>query len=1194
MGGAAARAPPPRLPPPPAVGEARFKFEYYSARAPYRCFDGLPFGTVYGAVVAVVVALVSRHGEMAFEHFLCCALPAFLHVLLFLAAQWSVEVRCFVRFKRESEIERATHVKVSPILLDGGQGCIRKVLLVPVTRKDLHVSITYQKRKFVFDSSSRQFERLRFDVSSSLDTYLASTGLSDEDVSVRANMYGPNVFDIPLPTFVELFQEHAVAPFFVFQIFCVLLWLMDDYWYYSLFTLVMLIVLECQAVQRRLGDVAELRAMRIPPRPFWVFRENAWRVITSDQLLPGDLIALMRQVAAACPCDALLLQGNVLVNEAMLTGESVPQMKVAASVAPDSPELAVPLDMKGLHKQHIVSAGTYVLTHQNVISVPRKTPGTYSSPAAIGLVLRTGFDTTQGKLCRTILFSAERVTVTSREAFCFIMVLLGFALVASSYVLYDGLVVAPTRPDEPARSNFKLFLSVSHILTSVVPPEFPIMLSLAVTLSLLMLLENDIYCIEPFRMPLAGQIDTCCFDKTGTLTSDSYEVDGVYGLPGGLPATVVDGKDGACAGVARSQSLPFLTAAVMAACNGLTLIDGEVVGDPLEQAALREVRWHMLCVDVVLSKVGKSADRLQVLRRWPFASELQRTTVVVRHQSLGDISTGDELDRVLVLVKGSCEVLLPRLRDAPENFGELQQGLAKSGLRVLCLAAKVIKHDACMDAERLDRNGLEANLEFCGLLGLRNAEKPFTVATVRQLRGSYHRVIMITGDSPETACQVAIRVAMVDRPFLLLELAPTSADETSDGDGEGRLQMEWRFRDDTSQLTRPFDIDRVESLAFQHALCVPGWSLARLEQDQLWRLAPLVTVFARVSPQQKEQIVLALNRQSVTMMVGDGTNDVGALKHAHVGVSLLTCAGPRLWSVPAVKHLGRPAQPDLDGQLPLVRLGDASIASPFTHKGDSVKCGVHILRSGRATLATVLMMYKILGLNSVMSAFAFSALTLDGVKLGDLQTSIESLFTSMCFFIVSRSAPAKQLAKQTPISSVFAWSVLVSLALQLVVHSGVLYYGWARASSLRAKNFRRDLEGEFEPNLTNTVVFELTTAMHASSFLANYDGLPFVEPLSSNRALACSLGAFVAAILALAAEVAPGLNSALSLVPSPSADFRWLVLALVAIDIGLSVLLSRAVRALALWSRGRAAERRARELGLGLACADDTPAAPPE
>jgi len=459
---------------------------------------------------------------------------------------------------------------------------------------------------------------------------------------------------------------------------------------------------------------------------------------------------------------------------------------------------------------------------------------------------------------------------------------------------------------------------------------------------------------------------------------------------------------------------------------------------------------------------------------------------------------------------------------------------------------------------------------------------------------------MITGDHPLTACQVATHVSMADGKFLMLELTNgckiTAEDAIVEGDAKPAVTanadngtvLEWRSSDDSSHKNRPFKLEKLKDLSVSHTLCVPGWSLAQLTEAQLVELAPLVTVFARVSPQQKEQVVQALNQRSHTMMVGDGTNDVGALKHAHIGVSLMTAAPPAIEpmrSKQPQQQRHAVQQPDLmtgDGAAPIVRLGDASIASPFTYKGDSVKCSLHILRCGRATLSTVLMMYKIMGLNSMMSAFAMSVLTLDGVKLGDGQTAVESLFTSACFFLVSRSAPAKQLAKQHPTSSVFDWPVFTTLGLQLAVHMTVLWQGWQLANNFRAKDFKRDLEGDFAPNLTNSVVFQLMAAMHASSFLANYEGAPFMQPITANRALAYSLLVFVTVIFATVGEALPELNSALSLVESPNPEFRWQVTVLVAVDICLSVLLSRAVNMLALHLGGREAERRARALGLGL------------
>ena len=569
-------------------------------------------------------------------------------------------------------------------------------------------------------------------------------------------------------------------------------------------------------------------------------------------------------------------------------------------------------------------------------------------------------------------------------------------------------------------------------------------------------------------------------------------------------------------------------------------------------------------------------DPIITLRRYPFASELQRMAVLVRHQGPGlgyredredkNGKKSESFDRLLGLVKGSCDALKPRLLKIPNDLDELQDQLTKSGFRVLCLAAKEMN---VKDVEGLERDEVESNLEFCGLLVLRNSVKPNTSSTIRQLRKSYHRVIMITGDHPQTACQVATNVQMADGRFLVLEAKETG--------------LEWRYQDHQVHQQIPFragigeGVGSALELAKSHTLCVPGFALAKLSKPELEEVVEATTVFARVSPQQKEEIILALNQRSHTVMVGDGTNDVGALKHAHVGISLMTTSIRRPGKTPKT-----PSEMLADnGQAPLVRLGDASIASPFTYKGDSIKCSIQVLRSGRATLCSVLMMYKIMGLNSVLSAFAMSALTLDGVKLGDGQTAVESLFTSMCFFLVSRSAPAKQLAKQQPINSVFDWPVMTTLACQLLIHMMTLFCGWQMANQFRAKDFKRDLEGDFEPNLTNTVVFELMAAMHAASFLANYDGHPFMQPLSANKPLMYSLIFFVCVIVACASEVLPELNHSLSLVLSPSPDFQRKILFLVLGDITFSFAISRCISFVAISWRGKQAEQRAQKLGLG-------------
>lgn len=111
---------------------------------------------------------------------------------------------------------------------------------------------------------------------------------------------------------------------------------------------------------------------------------------------------------------------------------------------------------------------------------------------------------------RKILFTSERVTVNSNETYSFIGILLIFAFISSGIVLYSGL-------QDSNRNKFKLILHCIMIITSVVPPELPMELSLAVTNSLSSLAQELIYCTEPYRIPYAGRIDVLCFDKTGLL-----------------------------------------------------------------------------------------------------------------------------------------------------------------------------------------------------------------------------------------------------------------------------------------------------------------------------------------------------------------------------------------------------------------------------------------------------------------------------------------------------------------------------------------------------------------------------------------------------------------------------------------------------------------------------------------------------
>jgi cation-transporting ATPase 13A1 len=125
----------------------------------------------------------------------------------------------------------------------------------------------------------------------------------------------------------------------------------------------MLLFFEGTVVMQRVQNMKRLRTMRKPPQAIWVHRGGKWEKVMTDDLYPGDIVAMARipdTKKQNVPCDLLLLSGSAVVNEAILTGESQPLVKESIASLDEVDEL---LAIKGVHKAHILNSGTEILQH---------------------------------------------------------------------------------------------------------------------------------------------------------------------------------------------------------------------------------------------------------------------------------------------------------------------------------------------------------------------------------------------------------------------------------------------------------------------------------------------------------------------------------------------------------------------------------------------------------------------------------------------------------------------------------------------------------------------------------------------------------------------------------------------------------------------------------------------------------------
>ncbi|MFL6292391.1 MAG: cation-translocating P-type ATPase [Thermoanaerobaculia bacterium] len=451
--------------------------------------------------------------------------------------------------------------------------------------------------------------------------------------------------------------------------------------------------------------IEALREMAAPTAK--VLRDGAQQEIPARDLVPGDLLVL--GAGDRVPADSRVIEAaNLQVEEAALTGESLPVEKTAEALAGD---LGIG------DRRNLVFAGTAV---------------TYGRGQAV--VVETGMDTEFGQVARMLESVESGPTPLQRnlDRVGRILALAGLGVVA--VVVGLGLM--------RGQSFFDILLFGIALAVAVVPEALPAVVTISLALGVRRMVKRNALVRRLPAVETLGSVSVICSDKTGTLTRDEMTVRRIW-VDGRLYEITGAGyePEGEITPEPSRGLLWLLEAAVLASDAKLVQEEGwKVQGDPTEGALL-----------VAAAKAGLQKEdldgRMPRVDEIPFTSESKRMTTL--HQTEKGTAA---------FAKGAPEVLLPSCTrrwsddgDRPldeacreEVLGVVRE-LAGQALRVLAVAGR-------LDATR---DNAEGELVLLGLVGMIDPPRPEVREAIRTAGSAGIKPIMITGDHPETAQAIA-------------------------------------------------------------------------------------------------------------------------------------------------------------------------------------------------------------------------------------------------------------------------------------------------------------------------------------------------------------------------------------------------------------------------------------------------------
>ncbi|XP_075719779.1 putative cation-transporting ATPase 13A4 [Rhinoderma darwinii] len=812
-------------------------------------------------------------------------------------------------------------------------------------------------------------------------------GFTQEEQEMRKQVCGLNTIEVEVTPIWKLLFKEVLNPFYIFQAFSLSLWFATGYTEYAA-VLVGITLLSIAAT------IYNLRMQSVKLHKM-VSSNNSMKVtilgkngdiqeLESQYLVPGDVMILTGK-KFYLPCDFILITGSCVVNEGMLTGESVPVTKTPLPNIDNS--IPWKIHSGEDYKRHVLFCGTEIIQTQ-----------ASNKSLVKAVVLRTGFNTAKGDLVRSILYPKPVNFKLHRDAVRF---LLGLVAVTVVGVIYTPIVYTKNGASTTDTVLWSLLL-----ITVSIPAALPAAVTLCILYSQTRLQWNGIFCLSAQRINMCGQLNIICFDKTGTLTEDGMELWGI------VPSDERSFQEVYC--FTPGSSLPWSPLlGAMVSCHSLIFLDGIIQGDPLDLKMFQGTGWVLQDTDVQsnededshsykIVKPGPDSgmvpvEGVAILHQFPFSSSLQRMSVIV------EVTGGDEF---LVFMKGAPEMVeqFCTPETVPLNFLKELEHYTLQGFRVIALAYKKLATNNFQIIESLEREEVESDLQFLGFLIMENKLKPETKPVLQELTEAKIRTVMITGDNLQTACTVGKACGMIPPGSNLIVIDANAPDERSPASITWESSEE-KYENGHVPKDSCINIPDPDNKTKRFYFAMTGKSY-QVIVNSFYELLPKIllngTIFARMSPGQKSSLIEEFQKiDYYAGMCGDGANDCGALKMAHAGISL--------------------------SEL------EASVASPFTSKTPNIECVPKLIKEGRNCLVTSFCMFKYIAMYAMIELICLMLLFWKQKLLGTRHYLMQDMaITITVTLTMSLNGPAKKLAPYRPAGQLISPPLLLSMVLHII------------------------------------------------------------------------------------------------------------------------------------------------------------------